>query len=52
MKLTLKSAVAHPKNAKSGKLPTSMQIKSIPSLNAPKVGATGTKFKYKGAREK
>lgn len=52
MKLTLKSTIPHAKSAKPDALPTSMQIKSIPSLTAPKVGGTGTKFRYKGAREK
>lgn len=52
MKLELKSTVAKPKMPKPDALPTSMQIGSIPSLNAPKVGGVGTKFRYKGAKEK
>lgn len=52
MKLELKSSIAKPKAPKPDALPTSMQIKGIPSLNAPKVGGVGTKFRYKGAREK
>lgn len=52
MKLELKSSIAKPKVPKPDDLPTSMQIKGIPSLSTPKINEVGTKFRYKGAREK